>query len=155
MSHSDQFNPQKSLAKAALIPSTIVALLSILISLLVSKIFSKQISAHHISGSSIFWGAVIASILVLIFFGISMIIGLIADKVDPNVTMLLAMFSFFFKLIFLGVGLALIGKLTQPTSINRTSFLVTALGLIFTWLVGEIVGFLKLKFQLPLPQADK
>lgn len=156
---SDQFNPEISMAKAALWPSLIVAVVSILVSLLfpiahqVSTGASNHYESHRdISRSSIILGAVFASLTVIIFFGVSLLISLISNKVDPNVVMVLAMFSFFIKIVLLGIGLALLGKFSTPSQVNRTSFLITAIALIVTWIVGEIVGFLKLKFQMPLPK---
>jgi ATP synthase protein I len=139
----DGFAPEKEMSKAALWPSLIVSLISLILSAIIKF-------GHH-SHLSIFLGALAASALVIIFFGISNLISLVAPKVDPNIIMILAMFSFFLKLIFLGVGLALLGRFTSPAQVNRSSFLVTALIVILTWIVGEIVGFLRLHFQLPLP----
>ena len=78
----------------------------------------------------------------------------IARNLDPMSTMALAVFSYFAKLLFLGVFLYLLSAFTSRESINRTSFGATAIALTFAWLGGEIASFMKLRIHLPLPETN-
>jgi len=69
-------------------------------------------------------------------------------------TMMLAMFSYFAKVIFMGVFLVLITKFTDRSTVDRTSFAISALLITMAWLVGEIRSFMKLRFQMPLPESN-
>jgi hypothetical protein len=62
-------------------------------------------------------------------------------------TMMLAMFSYFAKVIFMGVFLLLITKFTDRSTVDRTSFAISALLITMAWLVGEIRSFMKLRFS--------
>jgi hypothetical protein len=68
------------------------------------------------------------------------------------VTMALAMFSYFAKVIFMGVFLFLVTKMTDPSTINRGSFAITAILITMAWLFGEIRSFFKLRSHLELPK---
>ena len=48
-----------------------------------------------------------------------------------------------------------ITKFTPPDLFNRTVFGINAIVLTFTWLIGEVVKFLKLRIHLPLPKQDQ
>ena len=66
----------------------------------------------------------------------------------------LAMFSYFAKVILVGALLLLVTKTTSPETVDRPSFAVAALAITAAWLAGEIRAFVKLRFQLPLPQTN-
>jgi hypothetical protein len=68
-------------------------------------------------------------------------------------TMALAVFSYFAKLLFLGVFLYLLSAFTSRETINRTSFGATTITLTFAWLGGEIASYMKLRIHLPLPDS--
>jgi hypothetical protein len=68
------------------------------------------------------------------------------------ITMALAMFSYFAKVIVMGVFLLLITRLTSPSTVDRTSFGVSAIAIAIGWLGGEIRAFFKLRIHLPLPE---
>ena len=66
----------------------------------------------------------------------------------------MAMFSYFTKLLLVGVFLYVLSAFTSRETINRTSFGVTAIVLTLTWLGGEIASYTKLRIHLPLPGAS-
>jgi hypothetical protein len=68
-------------------------------------------------------------------------------------TMALAMFSYFAKVILMGALLLVVTKTTSPDLVDRPTFAVAALSITAAWLAGEIRAFVKLRFQLPLPQT--
>ena len=118
---------EAQLLKGALTPTFIVGVIAIGFS-----IFLK--------GTSGFFGALLAQAVVLI---------------DPMSTMALAMFSYFAKFMLLGAFLWALTKYTSRSSIDRTTFGVTAIALTFAWLGGEIASYLKLKTHLPLPHEQQ
>ena len=128
--------------RGALVPSLIVGIIAIGLS-------------TFILGLSGFLGALIAQFVVIIYFAIHIGVSRISRNLDPISTMALAVFSYFTKLLFLGVFLYLLSALTSRESINRTSFGATAIALTFAWLGGEIASYMKLRIHLPLPTSDK
>jgi len=111
--------------------------------------------ATFFQGLSGFYGALLAQIVVLIYFLVHIFISKISRNLDPMSTMALAMFSYFAKFLLLGAFLWVLTRYTARSSIDRTSFGATAIALTFAWLGGEIASYLKLKTHLPLPHDQR
>lgn len=124
----------------ALLPSIIFSLLALVISTLVA-------------GKPALLGALLGSFTVIIFFSVHLIINSISKNLDPIATMALAMFSYFAKVMVMGLFLVVITKVTTPESVNRVAFAATALAITAAWLGGEIAAFWKLRLSLPLPET--
>jgi fructose-specific phosphotransferase system IIC component len=137
MSNSD---PNVIMMKGALKPSLVVGVLGLIIS-------TWQ------QGSSGLYGALLAQLVVLVFFLVNIAVASMTKNVDPIATMALAMFSYFSKILILGAMMFVIGKFTNNADINRMCFGLTAIALTFAWLGGEIRAYLKLKLHLPLPNT--
>jgi hypothetical protein len=127
--------------RGALIPAVTVAVLSIFIGVLVK-------------GKPGLLGALLASCTVILYFSIHLLISRISTNLDPVTTMALAMFSYFAKVIRVGALLLIVTKTTSPDTVNRPTFAISALSITAAWLAGEIRAFVKLRFQLPLPQTS-
>ena len=127
--------------KGAIVPASIVAAMAL-------------IADTVLKGKSGFLGGLLASITVIIFFSVHLLVARISRDLDPMATMMLAMFSYFAKVIFMGVFLVLITKFTDRSTVDRTSFAISALLITMAWLVGEIRSFMKLRFQMPLPNGN-
>lgn len=123
----------------ALVPSSAVAIIALVLCAIL----------RHKSG---LLGALLASATVIIFFSVHLLISKISTNLDPMITMALAMFSYFAKVIVMGVFLLLITRLTSPTTVDRTSFGASAIAIAIAWLGGEIRAFFKLRIHLPLPE---
>ena len=132
-------NKQK-LGRSAIFLATIAAALS----LVVVTVFN---------GRSGFLGGLLASITVIIFFSVQLLVARISRDLDPTLTMLLAMISYFAKVILMGVFLVLIGRFTDRSTVDRTSFAISALVITMIWLATEIRSFTKIRFQMPLPKG--
>jgi hypothetical protein len=140
---SDQLPQQSSetnLWRGALIPAVTIATISI-------------IAGMAISGASGLWGALLASVTVILYFSVHLFISKISQNLDPMATMALAMFSYFAKVVLMGALLLVVTKTTSPETVDRPTFAVSALSITAAWLAGEIRAFVKLRFQLPLPQT--
>lgn len=140
---SDQLPQQSSetnLWRGALIPAVTIATISI-------------IAGMAISGASGLWGALLASVTVILYFSVHLFISKISQNLDPMATMALAMFSYFAKVILMGALLLVVTKTTSPETVDRPTFAISALSITAAWLAGEIRAFMKLRFQLPLPQT--
>jgi fructose-specific phosphotransferase system IIC component len=137
---SDQKSSESLMLRGALVPSFIVGIVAIGLS-------------TFIVGLPGFLGALIAQFVVIIYFAIHIGVSRIARNLDPMSTMALAVFSYFAKLLFLGVFLYLLSAFTSRDTINRTSFGATAIALTFAWLGGEIASYMKLRIHLPLPDS--
>ena len=131
-------NPERDLIKGALIPSCVVGIIGVAIATLVR-------------GQSGFYAAVLAQLVVVMYFTVHLVVSSISRKLDPLSTFALAIFSYFAKFALLGLGLWLISRFTSRETIDRASFGLVALALTFAWLGGEIRSFLKLQLHLPLP----
>jgi len=127
--------------KGAVLPAGVVAVITLILTTV-------------IKGKSGFFGGLLASVTVLIFFSVHLLVARISRNLDPMATMMLAMFSYFAKVIFMGVFLILITKFTDRSTVDRTSFAISALLITMAWLAGEIRSFIKLRFQLPLPDQN-
>ena len=135
----DQNNSDAQLWRGAIIPSLVTALICLIL-------------LSFINGKSGAIGAALASITVIIFFSIHLIVARVSRNLDPITTMALAMFSYFAKVIFMGVFLFLVTKYTERSTVDRGSFAICAILITMAWLLGEIRSFLKLRAQLPLPK---
>ena len=127
--------------KGAIVPAATVAAIALIVDTV-------------IKGKSGFLGGLLASITVIIFFSVHLLVARISRNLDPMATMMLATFSYFAKVIFMGVFLVLITKFTDRSTVDRTSFAISALLITMAWLVGEIRSFMKLRFQMPLPNGN-
>ncbi len=124
--------------KGALLPTVIVGAACI-------ALFSILKGMHG------FYGAMVAQVVVVIFFLVHLLISKLSRNLDPMATMALAMFSYFAKVMVMGTFLLVLTKFTSRDVIDRTSFGVTAIVLTAAWLGGEIKSYLSLKIHLPLP----
>ena len=131
-----------TLWKGAILPSSVVAIFLI-------------ITMSLVNGRSGFLGALLASITVIIFFSIHLLVARVSRDLDPMATMALAMFSYFAKVIFMGVFLLLVTKFTDRSTVDRASFAICAILITMAWLFGEIRSFLKLRVNLPLPKREE
>jgi len=131
-----------TLWKGAILPASVIAILLIII-------------MSVINGRSGLLGALLASFTVIIFFSIHLLVSRVSRNLDPMATMALAMFSYFAKVIFMGVFLLLVTKFTDRSTVDRTSFAICAILITMAWLFGEIRSFLKLLVNLPLPKREE
>jgi len=112
------------------------------------------ITMSVVNGKSGLVGALLASITVMIFFSIHLLVARVSRDLDPMATMALAMFSYFAKVIFMGVFLLLVTKFTDRSTVDRASFAICTIVITMAWLLGEIRSFLKLRVNLPLPKKE-
>ena len=130
------------LLKGALLPTAVVGVLAIAI-------------ATYLEGRAGLFGALLAQVVVLIYFALHILVSKISTNLDPVTTMSLAMFSYFAKFLALGLLLWLLDRFTSETLVDRRSFGIAAVALTFAWLGGEITSYLKLKTHLPLPHDQR
>jgi ATP synthase protein I len=127
--------------QGAIIPASITALLSLIV-------------MATLKGKSGAVGAILASVTVIIFFSIHLLVARISRNLDPMITMALAMFSYFAKVVFMGIFLLLVTRYTDRSTVDRASFAICAILITMAWLFGEVRSFLKLRVQLPLPKKE-
>jgi ATP synthase protein I len=101
-----------------------------------------------IRGTSGLFGALAAQLVVALFFAVTVLVTKISKNLDPITTLALALFSYFAKLLALGLLLWALGKFTDRDVIDRASFGATAIALAFAWLGGEIASFFKKPLHL-------
>jgi ATP synthase protein I len=114
-----------TLWKGAILPSSVVAIFLI-------------ITMSVVNGRSGLLGALLASITVIIFFSIHLLVARVSRDLDPMATMALA-----------------ITKFTDRSTVDRPSFAICAILITMAWLFGEIRSFLKLRVNLPLPKREE
>lgn len=130
---------ESQLLRGALVPTLIVGVVSLILSTL-------------IKGNSGLIGSLIAELVVILFFIVHIFISKISRNLDPIATMGLAMFSYFAKIVLMGAAMFAISKFTDPNSVSRAAFGISAIALTFAWLGGEIRAYFKLRVTLPLPK---
>jgi ATP synthase protein I len=118
---------ERDLMLGALIPTLAVGILGI-------------ITAALIRGKPGLLGALLAQLVVVMYFTVHLVVSAISRKLDPLTTIAL-----------LGLFLWLLTRYTSRETIDRGSFGVVAIALTVAWLGGEIRSFLKLRIHLPLP----
>jgi len=123
---------RSSLWRGALVPSLATTVISIPVGFLVR-------------GSAGLAAALLASVTVIIFFSVHLIVARISRSLDPASTMLVAMLSYFLKVALMAIFLILVTRLTEAESIDRPTFAIVALALTAAWLAGEIRAFLRLR----------
>lgn len=133
---------ERDLMLGALIPTFAVGIVGI-------------IAAALIRGKAGLLGALLAQLVVVMYFTVHLAVSAISRKLDPLTTFALAIFSYFAKIALLGLFLWLLTRYTSRETIDRGSFGVVALALTVAWLGGEIRSFLKLRIHLPLPLDPK
>jgi peptidoglycan/LPS O-acetylase OafA/YrhL len=139
---SEKVSTDTTLWKGAILPASVVAVFLVIVMSIVN-------------GKSGLLGALLASITVIIFFSIHLLVARVSRDLDPMATMALAMFSYFAKVIFMGVFLLLVTKFTDRSTVDRPSFAICAILITMAWLFGEIRSFLKLRVNLPLPKREE
>ena len=139
---NENVSSDTTLWKGAILPSSVVALFLI-------------ITMSVVNGRAGLLGALLASVTVMIFFSIHLLVARVSRDLDPMATMALAMFSYFAKVIFMGVFLLLVTKFTERSTVDRPSFAICAILITMAWLFGEIRSFLKLRVNLPLPKREE
>ena len=139
---SNSASNETLLLKGALTPTVVVGVLAV-------------IAATAVQGRPGLVGALLAQIVVLIYFIVHIFISRISRNLDPMSTMALALFSYFAKFLLLGAFLWLLTRYTSRATIDRASFGISAIALTFAWLGGEIASYLKLKVHLPLPHDPR
>ncbi len=138
---ADKHHSDNKLWKGAISPAVITSVILIVI-MTIAK------------GRSGLLGTLLASVTVIIFFSVHLLVARLSRNLDPMATMILAMFSYFTKVILMGVFLVLVTKFTDPATVDLISFAIAAILIIIAWLFGEIHSFLKLRLQLPLPSKE-
>ena len=94
--------------KGAIVPASIVAAIAL-------------IADTVLKGKSGFLGGLLASITVIIFFSVHLLVARISRDLDPMATMMLAMFSYFAKVIFMGdSGAMFLGLMISASAITLT-----------------------------------
>ena len=121
-----------SLWRGALTPSIATALIAVLAGFLFRQ-------------APGFWGAALASVTVLIFFSVHLLVAMISKHLDPTSTMFLAMLSYFLKIAMMAIFLIVVTRVTDPEAIDRETFAIAAMALATAWLAGEIRAFLRLR----------
>ena len=92
-----------------------------------------------------FWGSLIGSGVVVIFFGIHLAVSFLARDLDPNMTMALVMLSYFAKVVGLAIFLIVFRR---AGFVNQDAFAISAICVTAAWLAAEVRAFVKLRLLL-------
>lgn len=129
---NDSKDWRDALWKGALLPSLLTSSVAVIL-------------GFFFRGMPGLWGALLASVTVVIFFSVHLLVARISRRLDPTSTMLIAMMSYFLKVALMAVFLIVVTRLTDPADIDRPTFAIAALALTTAWLAGEIRAFLKIR----------
>jgi fructose-specific phosphotransferase system IIC component len=137
-----QRSNEGQLLKGALTPTLIIGVIAIAV-------------ATYFRGSPGFIGALLAQVVVVIYFLVHLLVSKFSRDLDPMSTMAMAMLSYFAKILLAGAFFWILGQYTTQADLDRKVFGITAVALTFAWLGGEVASYLKLKTHLPLPHEPK
>lgn len=137
-----QQNNESQLLKGALIPTLVIGVIAIA-------------AATYSRGGPGFIGALLAQVVVVIYFLVHLVVSKFTKDLDPMSTMAMAMLSYFAKILLAGAFFWILGQYTTDSDLDRKVFGITAVALTFAWLGGEVTSYLKLKTHLPLPHESK
>ena len=137
-----QQSNESQLLKGALTPTLIIGVIAIA-------------AATYFRGTPGFIGALLAQVVVVIYFLVHLLVSKFSRDLDPMSTMAMAMFSYFAKILLAGAFFWILGQYTTEADLDRKVFGITAVALTFAWLGGEVASYLKLKTHLPLPHEPK
>jgi len=133
---------EAKLGKAALIPSIAIGLIGLVFSTLAK-------------GKPGFYGALLAQVVVVIFFAVHLFVSKYSKIMDPIAVMVFAMLSFFIKVVILGVVFLVVLANVGTETLNRTCFGIVAIAVIVAWLTGEVRAFFSIRVQMPLPKKTQ
>jgi ATP synthase protein I len=133
---------ESQLLKGALTPTLIIGVIAIA-------------AAKYFRGSPGFIGALLAQVVVVIYFLVHLLVSKFSRDLDPMSTMAMAMLSYFAKILLAGAFFWILGQYTTEADLDRKVFGITAVALTLAWLGGEVASYLKLKTHLPLPHEPK
>lgn len=137
-----QRSNESQLLKGALTPTLIIGVIAIA-------------AAAYFRGTPGFIGALLAQVVVVIYFLVHLLVSKFSRDLDPMSTMAMAMLSYFAKILLAGAFFWILGQYTTEADLDRKVFGITAVALTFAWLGGEVASYLKLKTHLPLPHEPK
>lgn len=132
---------ERALLRGAVIPTVVVGSIAIG-------------ASTWFKGSAGLVGALLAQLVVVIFFAANIGVARLSRDLDPVTTMSLAMFSYMAKVLLLGVFLWLITTFVPADICDRKVFGLAAVAATFAWLGGEIRAYLGLKLHLQLPPRE-
>ena len=104
-----------------------------------------------VSGGKGALGALIGALVVAVFFGISVLVVGRAAKVNPQVMMAAAMVSYIVK--FIGLAIVMIA-LAKSTAFSPRLLGLTAIVLVLTWCIAQVVISMKLKILYVEPEPS-
>ena len=133
---------ESQLLKGALVPTLIVGVVAIAI-------------ATITRARPGFIAALLAQVVVIIYFLVHLLVSKFSRDLDPMSTMAMAMLSYFAKILLAGAFFWILGQYTTEAELDRKVFGITAVALTFAWLGGEVASYLKLKTHLPLPHEPR
>ncbi|WP_309082091.1 hypothetical protein [Zhihengliuella sp.] len=89
--------------------------------------------------------AIGAVVLVLVFFGITLLIGHVVGRRNPRAALGAFMFGYLIKVVGFGAAVFLLGT---PDWIDRLWFLIGGVAGVVVWQATELIVFSRLRFQL-------
>lgn len=107
--------------------------------------------ALFVSGPLAAASAGVASLLVIVFFGISLLIADWVGRISPGAALGAFVITYMVKVFVVGFALLAIGL---PAWVNGPWFLWTALGAVVLWQAGEIQAFSKARLPVFDPDAS-
>lgn len=94
-----------------------------------------------VAGRPGLWGSLLGVALAVVYLGLSLLVGRLTLRRDPNVMMAAAMASFLVKLVLLMVVLRSLQAAGAFDSVDGMAFAFTAAALALATVVAEAIGF--------------
>jgi ATP synthase protein I len=108
--------------------------------------------AAVLGGSKGLIGALLAVVVVALFFGISVVVVSRAARISPQAMMGAAIATYIIKIVLL---LIFVGQFQDTTAFNPKAFGLTALGCILAYTGAQVIWSMKLKMLYVEPDRER
>jgi len=98
-----------------------------------------------LSGGSAAVSALLGAALVVVFFGISLLVGHVVGKRNPSGAIGAFIATYILKVVGFGAALFLVGT---PGWLDTTWFFIAAVAAVVVWQVAEVHAFSRVRYQI-------
>jgi ATP synthase protein I len=113
--------------------------------------FAALLAAFFVAGAAGAASAVLGAALVMVFFGISLLIGHYVGRHNPSGAIGAFIATYVIKVAGFGAALFILGA---PAWLDRTWFFVAAVAGVVVWQGAEVYAFSRIRHQIYADPAD-
>ncbi|MFD1212339.1 hypothetical protein ACFQ36_09845 [Arthrobacter sp. GCM10027362] len=112
---------------------------------------AAMLAAFFVAGTAGAASALLGAALVMVFFGISLLIGHYVGRRNPSGAIGAFIATYIIKVVGFGAALFILGA---PVWLDRTWFFVAAVAGVVVWQAAEVYAFSRIRHQIYADPAD-